>query len=256
MGQLLGPGPSGAGARECRGPSGTCLAAISWPRRPCAMATREIILEPHQEAIRPGRSRAKDINMGRIERWLTGMGGASLTILGLRRGSRSGVAAAVLGGALVERAMTGHCPAYAALGVSTVDLPRAVRLTEAVLVNRERHEVYALWRDFSQLPRFMTCLESVTLSATDDHTSHWVAHFPGLPRVEWDAALVEDEPGQRITWRSLEGSKVHNHGTVRFHDAPAGRGTVVEVWLEYEAPLGAPGASMARALRRLTSRRI
>src|SRR5688572_9515061 len=94
---------------------GTRLAAFR-PRRQCAMATRELILEPQQEAIRLDRGRAKNINMGRFERWLTGVGGASLTLLGLRRGSRTGVAAAVLGGALVERAVTGHCPAYAALG--------------------------------------------------------------------------------------------------------------------------------------------
>lgn len=220
------------------------------------MATRELVLDPYPEAFRLSRSRAKNINMGRIERWITGVGGAGLTLLGLRQRSRGGVAAAVLGGALVERAVTGHCPAYAALGVSTVDQPRAVRLTQAVLVNRERTEVYALWRDLRNLPRFMSCLESVTFSGADDHTSHWVAHFPGLPRVEWDAAITDDQPGERIAWRSLDGSRVHTHGTVRFHDAPAGRGTVVEIWLEYEAPLGAPGASVARALRRLTGRQI
>src|SRR5438045_3729599 len=103
------------------------------------MATRAVILDPLHDAA-PGAHRP--INVGSIERWITGLGGAGLTVLGLRRRSPAGMAAAAVGGALVERAFTGHCPAYAVLGVSTVDAPRSVNVTQSVLVARERAEVY------------------------------------------------------------------------------------------------------------------
>jgi hypothetical protein len=42
-----------------------------------------------------------------------------LTALGLSRGSLGGLALAALGGALAYRGVTGHCMAYAALGIDT-----------------------------------------------------------------------------------------------------------------------------------------
>jgi uncharacterized membrane protein len=219
------------------------------------MATREIILEPSGASRLVGR-RAKDVNVGNVERWVTGVGGAGLAVLGLKRRSAPGIAAAVVGGALVERAFSGHCPAYGALGVSTADVPRAVRVTHTVLVARDRVETYVTWRDFPNLPRFMTHLESVTYAPEGDRRTFWVARFPGLPRLRWEAEIVADEPGDRLAWQSLPGSQVQTQGSVRFYEAPAGRGTVVELWLEYEAPLGRVGTSVARALRPLTARQI
>jgi len=156
----------------------------------------------------------------------------------------------------VERAFTGHCPAYAALGVSTVDTPRAVNVTHSVLVARDRAEVYVLWRDLPNLPRFMSHLESVTYTAEGDRVTRWVARFKGLPRLEWEAEIVADHPGERLAWRSRVGSPVQTQGAVRFYDAPADRGTVVELWLEYRPPLGRLGTAAARALQPLTARQI
>src|SRR6185503_4443458 len=51
---------------------------------------------------------------------------------------------------------------------------------------------------------------------------------------------------ENIAWRSCEGSTVPNQGSVRFLDAPGGRGTEVRVELRYDPPTGALGASVAK----------
>jgi len=76
--------------------------------------------------------------------------------------------------------------------------------------------------------------------------SHWIASAPAGKTVEWDAEITEEVPGSRIAWRSLSGSDIQHAGVVRFRQAPADRGTEVEVELSYDAPAGAVGALIAR----------
>jgi uncharacterized membrane protein len=112
-----------------------------------------------------------------------------------------------------------------------------------VTVNRSAEDAYALWRDFPRLPLFMTHLESVT-----DDGKHWTAKAPGGGTVEWDAEIVDDVPGERLSWRSMPGADVGNSGTVTFTPAPGGRGTEVRVELSYDPPAGKLGKAVARLL--------
>ena len=114
----------------------------------------------------------------------------------------------------------------------------------SITVNASPDTVYAAWRDFERLPTFMYHLESV--STTGDRRSHWVAKGPAGTTVEWDAEIVDDVSGQRITWRSVEGASVENAGAVRFRPAPAGQGTEVYVELSYSPPAGPLGAVVAK----------
>jgi len=59
------------------------------------------------------------INVGNTERWVSLLTGGALAGYGLTRMSLGGLALAALGGALVYRGATGHCPGYQALGIST-----------------------------------------------------------------------------------------------------------------------------------------
>ncbi|MCA1618741.1 MAG: SRPBCC family protein [Acidobacteria bacterium] len=119
----------------------------------------------------------------------------------------------------------------------------SVPVNKSIIINATPEEVYAFWRELTNLPRFMRHLESVTW--TGEGRSHWVAKAPG-GSVEWDAEITEDRPNQLIAWRSLEGSEVDNSGTVRFEQAAGGRGTVVRVELDYSPPGGAAGALVAK----------
>jgi uncharacterized membrane protein len=148
----------------------------------------------------------------------------------------------------------------AVAGVTVVDLFAArqlsrgasgrkpIHVVRAITLNRPPNEVYAFWREFENLPRFMQHLEEV--SVVDDRRSHWKAKAPAGTAVEWDAEIVEDRPNELISWRSLEGAGMPNNGSVRFAPAPGDRGTEVLVELLYEPPAGTIGATIAKLFGR------
>jgi len=90
-------------------------------------------------------------------------------------------------------------------------------------------ELYALWRDIESAPMWQEMITDVI--ATGPKTSHWVMK-DGDTTVEWDSEILADEPGRRITWRSVAGDS-NNAGEVVFDPAPGGRGTMVTVLQEF-----------------------
>lgn len=121
---------------------------------------------------------------------------------------------------------------------------RTVRVERVTTVNKAVHDVYRFWRDLENLPRFMRHLKSVEL--LDGGRSRWRAKGPAGFTVEWEAEIVDDREGERIAWRSVDGSNVLNSGAVSFSPAPGARGTEVRVELRYEPPAGAFGRTLAR----------
>ena len=133
---------------------------------------------------------------------------------------------------------------YAAVQHSRQSGP--IRVDKVVAIERSPEELYSFWRQFENLPRFMRHLEAVR--AVGQTRSHWVAKGPAGTNVEWDAEVVDDRPGELISWRSLPGADVENSGSVRFERAPGGRGTFVRVKMQYHPPGGIFGASLAKLL--------
>jgi len=117
----------------------------------------------------------------------------------------------------------------------------------AVTINRPRDELFAYWRDFSNLATFMENVQRIEV--LDDRRSHWVVKAPGGKTVEWDAAITEAVHGSLIAWASQEGAEVPNSGRVEFQDAGA-RGTVVSVVILYDPPAGFIGRTVAKMFQR------
>src|SRR5579875_3297036 len=59
------------------------------------------------------------MNVASWERWVSTLGGAALVLNALRRPSLVTTLMAAGGAMLVERGLTGHCPLYQALGISS-----------------------------------------------------------------------------------------------------------------------------------------
>lgn len=133
-----------------------------------------------------------------------------------------------------------YCPSHA----GSLRWDMSIEVKQSVTIGRPAEELYERWRDLTHLPELMRHLESVTLLGGD--LSRWVAAAPGGGKVQWDAQLVQEVPGEVIAWRSVEGSEVPNEGVVRFLPAPAGQGTEVKVRLFYDPPLGTVGKTVAR----------
>lgn len=162
--------------------------------------------------------------------------GTALTADGAKTGRLLSATAAVAGVTVLDVLSSTEMTRRASSG-------EPLTLRKSVTIQSTPGELYAFWRDLENLPRFMDHLESVT--TTTDGRSHWVARAPAGTSVEWDAEIVEDEPGRLISWRSLEGADVDNAGSVRFEEAPGGRGTVVSVEIEYTPPGGMLGSAVA-----------
>jgi uncharacterized membrane protein len=87
---------------------------------------------------------------------------------------------------------------------------------------------YNQWTQFEEFPKFMQGVESVT--QLDDTRLRWVAEVGGKQH-EWEAEIVEQEPDQRIAWRSVDGKGIG--GEVSFEPLGPDR-TGIEVQFEWE----------------------
>jgi uncharacterized membrane protein len=207
--------------------------------------------------------RGHEMNVGSTERAVSAATGGLLAIRGLRRGGLSGVLMALAGAALVKRGVSGYCPVKKRMeegqgikGLGMMGLGKrreakpsdyfkhGIHVEESVTVQAPAGQVYAFWRDFNNLARFMQHVKSVEV--IDEKKSHWVVDGPTGKNVEWDAEIINEEEGKLISWKSLPGAEVDNTGTVQFREAPAGRGTEVRVTLEYLPPAGKLGLAIAK----------
>ncbi len=131
------------------------------------------------------------------------------------------------------------------LGVTALDVyasrklartyPREVKpIVEEITINRPVAEVYAQWRRFAELPKFMKYVESVT--DLGGGRWRWIARGPTGNRLAWDAEIVEDLKNELIVWRATSGVDVQ--GYVGFDPAPGGRGTEVRVEMRFGGRFG------------------
>ena len=98
---------------------------------------------------------------------------------------------------------------------------------KSIVVDVPVSTAYNQWTQFEEFPEFMEGVEEVRQE--DDTRLFWRANIAGKD-VEWEAEIFEQEPDERISWRSTTGA--YNAGTVRFE--PAGDSTEVFLRLEYE----------------------
>ena len=196
------------------------------------------------------------INISSPERWGTAFLGGGLATYGLLTRTPASLALGAAGLYLIYRGSTGHCAAYAAAGINNAGTGGdqgavreklgavGIKVTHSVTILKPAAELYAFWRDFTNLPRIMDHLEAVTVQ--DGKRSHWVAKAPLGKAVAWDAEIINEVPDELIAWQSLPGGDVDNAGSVTFKPAPTGRGTELRVEINYAPPAGKVGATVAK----------
>jgi uncharacterized membrane protein len=119
---------------------------------------------------------------------------------------------------------------------------------KTITINRPRNELFAFWRDFQSLSRFMENIEKVQWTGED--RAVWTIRAPAWQTVEVETEVVEERENELIAWRSVDGSDIDTEGRVTFRDAPGGRGTVVEAIIAYKPPAGELGRIIAKLFQR------
>ena len=72
--------------------------------------------------------------------------------------------------------------------------------------------VYNQWTQFEDFPAFMSGVKAIQQRSDDE--LHWAVSIAGVDR-EFDARITEQQPDERIAWRSLSGPE--QSGVVTFH---------------------------------------
>lgn len=172
-------------------------------------------------------------------RLLVGTVGGILAFRGARAKGPGARALSLMGLGLLARAAT-NLPPRQLVGLGTGR--RAIEVQKKIRVAAPVEQVWELWSDFENFPRFMSHLREVR--KIDEGRSHWVAVGPAGIAVEWDAIVTDWVPNLLVAWKSAEGSTVETAGSVRFQPTAEGE-TEIDVQMSYNPPAGALGHAVA-----------
>ncbi|MFC9283334.1 SRPBCC family protein [Streptomyces collinus] len=103
------------------------------------------------------------------------------------------------------------------------------QVEESVRVDVPVHTAYNQWTQFETFPRFMEGVERI--EQRTDTLTHWVTNVGGVRR-EFDAAITEQRPDERVAWTTVDGA-VRQAGVVTFHRIDDST-TKVMLQLEFE----------------------
>jgi len=218
------------------------------------MATDDYYFGGTDAPLSPTQLKGGAPNVTGGEKWLSIVAGGALAAVGARRGGAVGVLAIVAGSAIASRGIAGNDPVKRLFQPSPVEKTIAARrgwktaATAGFAVSiggKSREELYAFWRDFTNLPKFMENLDAVEV--LDDKRSVWHVKAPGGRSIQWTSTVTEEVPGHSYKWESA--GDVRNAGSVEFRDGPVGRGTEVRLGIKYEPPFGQFGRIAAKWMR-------
>lgn len=119
-----------------------------------------------------------------------------------------------------------------------------------VTIAKPRAELFAFWRDFANLPRFMANLDRVEPSGSEAGHATWFIRAPAGKVYEVDTRIAREIDGELIAWRSTEESEIETEGRVTFEDAPGTRGTRVGLIIAYKPKGGRAGQAIATLMQR------
>ena len=102
------------------------------------------------------------------------------------------------------------------------------RIEKMIEVDCPVRTVYNQWTQFEDFPKFMSGVKEVR--QVDATHLHWCVEVVGKDK-EWDSEITEQEPDERISWRSVGGAATA--GTVRFEPLGENR-TLVRLVMSYE----------------------
>jgi uncharacterized membrane protein len=175
--------------------------------------------------------------------WIPIALGAAAVVAGLggRRKGAAALALSAVAGAGAVGALRGVQSGHGRQGAAT----GRAQVERSITIGKSADELRRSWLDPRTLPQVMA--RFATVHAAGEGRMHWKVEGPMGHAYEWDAETL-DRPGGGIGWRSLPDAAIPNEGSVRFHPAPAGRGTVATLQVRFDPPGGALGEGLVKLL--------
>lgn len=130
---------------------------------------------------------------------------------------------------------------------------RAVQ--RSITIDAPAELLYARWRDPDVMTQIMRPLGTVTADPSGDGALCWQVVGPLGRTIEWVTRIVEDQPGARIRWATVDGASIANEGSVEFRQGRPELGTIVTLRLQLGRPIPhlIPELLIAKVLRRFKS---
>ncbi len=123
------------------------------------------------------------------------------------------------------------------------------QVIETIDVEVPVRTAYNQWTQFESFPQFMEGVEQV--EQLDDTHLRWKAEIAGRTK-EWQAEITEQEPDERVAWRSESGAD--NSGVVTFHKLGDGQARVtVQIDAEPDGPVESAADALGLLERRVKS---
>ena len=147
---------------------------------------------------------------------------------------------------LLYRGISGNCLLRATLDKNSIQQhTHAVNIRSSFTVNAPKEDVYNAWRDLEDLPRHFRHIKKIKV--VDEIHSRWTLKTTSaMPKVEWEAEIIEQKNNHELSWRSTPGSMIENAGKIVFADTL--KGTEIIVLISYRPPAGYIGSALAHIL--------
>jgi len=169
--------------------------------------------------------------------------GSALAVYGLSRRDGFGAGTAILGAGVVVRGLTNlEIARLTGLGAGR----RAVDVQKTIDIDAPLEQVFNLWREYENFPRFMSHVLEVRSTRVQDQW-HWVVEGPAGTPLEFDTTVTEFVPYETIAWKTVGDAAVRHAGSVHFELNSDGS-TRVHVRMSYNPPGGAAGHAVASLL--------
>lgn len=168
-------------------------------------------------------------------RLLAGVAGAGLVGYALGRRDILGWVTGATGASILARALSNQTWQQL-FGLQSVR--DAVEYQKEISINAPVDQVFQIWANVENFPRFMEHVLQV--NAVGPGRSTWTIRGPmGVP-IHFEAETTHYQPNEEIAWRSVDGATVANGGRVTFRTNPDGS-TRINVHLSYTPPAGVFG---------------
>jgi uncharacterized membrane protein len=128
--------------------------------------------------------------------------------------------------------------------ISSTNAGKPVAMQSAVHVDASPEQLFDLFADQENLPRFMSNV--IAVRDLGNRRTHWKVRGPAGTEFEWDAVVTEQTRPRRLAWHSEAGADVQQSGTIEFE--PERGGTRVMVRMMYWPPAGGLGHALASVL--------
>lgn len=170
--------------------------------------------------------------------------GTTAALRGLGRGGFRGMLLGTAGLLLLTRAVT-NLQLRRLLGIG---VPRhAVEVQKSIRIQAPVDEVFRLWDDFENFPRFMTHVRQVRPVSSGEEAKQrwrWTVSGPTGTQLEFDSVVTAREENRLLAWRTEGHAPVQHAGRVQFQDN-GDDSTTVDIKMFYNPVIGAVGHAIA-----------